>query len=167
MDSKSKKGIENFEALRLQAIELVNSRDDKHLNYEIEKTNDLIEELRVYQAELEIQNDQLRATQEELEESRLYHSELFHYSPTGYAVLSDKGFILDANETLAHMLGLERSDILNRAFNQYVSDEDESVFLGRFKMIMKKEHLVYDDISLQHVEKKTSLFKLLQKRFSG
>ena len=59
--------------------------------------NRLIHELQVHQIELEMQNDELRRTQEELAEAHERYFELFDLAPVGYFVLSDKSEFLEAN----------------------------------------------------------------------
>ncbi|MBI5250474.1 MAG: hypothetical protein HY912_13355 [Desulfomonile tiedjei] len=59
-----------------------------------EQVQVLIHELQVYQIELEMQNDELRRTQQELEASRDNFSELYECAPVGYVTLNDKGLIL-------------------------------------------------------------------------
>ncbi len=56
----------------------------------------LVEDLHVHQIELEIQNEELRRNQLELEVSRDMHSDLYDFSPVGYVTISEKGSILQA-----------------------------------------------------------------------
>ena len=68
-------------------------------------TEKLLHELRVHQAELEVQNDELRRAQAELEASRARYSDLYDLAPGGVFTLSRKGLILDSNLTAASLLG--------------------------------------------------------------
>ena len=49
------------------------------------------QKLRVAQTELELQNEELRETQESLEASRSRYEALFHQAPVGYVVLDHIG----------------------------------------------------------------------------
>jgi PAS domain S-box-containing protein len=73
-------------------------------------------ELQVHQIELEMQNDELRRCQVALEEARDLYSEVFHFAPIGYLILTESGLIQDANLTAAAMLGVERNKALGGPF---------------------------------------------------
>ncbi len=75
---------------------------------EIEDAHRLIFELQTHQIELEMQNDQLRQTQAELEDARKRYFDFYEISPVGHITLSAKGLILKANLTAANLLGIPR-----------------------------------------------------------
>ena len=57
---------------------------------------------------LEIQNRELRETQERLEETSSRYSELYDFAPVGYCTLDPKGNIQEINLTGAALLGTQR-----------------------------------------------------------
>jgi hypothetical protein len=69
-------------------------------------TDRLVRELQVHQIELEMQNDELRRTQSELEASRSRYFDLYDLAPVGCFTLSENGLILEANITGANLLGV-------------------------------------------------------------
>jgi PAS domain S-box-containing protein len=89
---------------------------------------ELIHKLRVHQIELEMQNEELRRAHSELEESRNKYADLYDFAPVGYFTLNDKGIILEVNLTGAASLGVERQNLINQAFYQFVDEESRSVF---------------------------------------
>ena len=57
-----------------------------------EKTpEEIIHELQVHQIELEMQNEELKRVQLELEDSRDKFQDLYDFSPTGYFTLTTRG----------------------------------------------------------------------------
>ena len=88
-----------------------------------EKMASLIHELQVHQIELKMQNDELRRIQNELEKTRDRYSELYNLSPSGYASLSEKGLILEANLTCATLLGAERGLLLGKPFSRFIAKD--------------------------------------------
>ena len=75
-----------------------------------------------------MQNEQLRKAEQELLESRRRYTDLFEFAPTGYLTLSAKGLILEANLTLAKMLGVERRHLLKAPFSSFVSPDDQDTY---------------------------------------
>ena len=72
------------------------------------ETQELVEELRIHQIELEMQNEELRRTQAVVEESRAKYSDLYDFAPVGYLTLNRQGIILEANLTASSSLGKEK-----------------------------------------------------------
>ena len=79
-----------------------------------------LQELRVHQIELELQNEELRRTRNDLEDSREKYFDLYDLAPVGYATLSPEGTILEANLTLATRLGVPRAVLVGRPLSRFV-----------------------------------------------
>ena len=62
-----------------------------------------LHELRVYQIELEMQNEDLRRAQTELDATRARYFDLYDLAPVGYVIISEKGLLLEANLTVASL----------------------------------------------------------------
>src|SRR5262245_35029273 len=80
----------------------------------------VVEELQIHQIELQLQNEQLRETQRDVEDSRQELRDLYDSAPVGYLTINVNGVIVGANLTLATMLGIERRRLIGRHFHQYV-----------------------------------------------
>ncbi len=74
----------------------------------------LVHELGVHQIELEIQNEELRRTQAELETSRDRYRALYEQAPVAYVTTDLKGVVLEANQMARALLGLHPSTIHSR-----------------------------------------------------
>ncbi len=79
-------------------------------------TGKLIHELEVHQIELEMQNQELRKAQEELETSRKKYVDLYDFAPVGYFTLDKDGIIMEANLMGASLLGIDRKRLLKSFF---------------------------------------------------
>jgi PAS domain S-box-containing protein len=95
-----------------------------------------LHELRVHQIELEMQNEELRRTQEELEGSRARYFDLYDLAPVGYLTIGEHGSILQANLTAAKMLGVARGDLVKRPFSRFILREDQDVYYLRRKALL-------------------------------
>src|SRR4051812_9895149 len=61
-------------------------------------------DLRVHQIELEMQNEELRRAQLDLELARHQYFDLYDLAPVAYCTLNEAGLILQANLTAVNML---------------------------------------------------------------
>ena len=88
----------------------------------------LLHELRVHQIELEMQNEELRRTQDELEASRARYFDLYDLAPVGYFAISEQGLILEANLTAAGLLGVPRGALVNQVLSRFILTEDQNIY---------------------------------------
>jgi two-component system, cell cycle sensor histidine kinase and response regulator CckA len=91
-------------------------------------TGRILHELRVHQIELEMQNEELRRAQAEIEAARARYFEIYDLAPVGYVTLSEQGLILDANLTAASMLGVRRGALVKKPFSRFIFDADEDIW---------------------------------------
>ncbi len=85
---------------------------------------ELLHELRVHQIELEMQNEELQRARTALEASHDRYLNLYEFAPVGYFTLTLEGEIVETNLTAAALLGVERDNLLNRHFTNWVAPED-------------------------------------------
>ncbi len=93
-----------------------------------EEARRTLHELRVHQLELEMQNEELRRAQAEIEASRERYCDLYDMAPVGYLTINEKGLILEANITAATLLGVARSALAKQPLTHFILPEDQDVF---------------------------------------
>ncbi|MBN1424080.1 PAS domain S-box protein [Candidatus Fermentibacteria bacterium] len=102
-----------------------------------EEVRKVLHELDVHQIELELQNEELRRAQAELEASRARYFDLYDLAPVGYCTLSEKGLILEVNLAAAALLGVARSALVNRALTSFVYPEDQDIYYLHRKQLFE------------------------------
>ncbi|PIW51579.1 MAG: hypothetical protein COW18_00265 [Zetaproteobacteria bacterium CG12_big_fil_rev_8_21_14_0_65_54_13] len=106
---------------------------------QIEQAHDmqaLIHELRTHQLELEMQNEELCRAELALTASRDRFADLYDFAPVGYVSVNDKGLILQANMTLAGMLGVDRKGLLKQPFSTFVVSDDQAIYYMHRKAVV-------------------------------
>ncbi len=106
-------------------------------NLSEEETSRLLHELQVHQVELEMQNEELSRTREELEISRNRYFHLYNMAPVGYCTVSRQGLILEANLTMARLLGVNRGALINKRLSQFVLREDQNLYYLQTGQLLK------------------------------
>lgn len=84
--------------------------------------------LQVHQIELQMQNEQLRTTQEQLDEASSRYFDLYDLAPVGYCTVNDKGHILEANLMAARLVGWNRNKLITQAITRFISKTDQDVY---------------------------------------
>jgi PAS domain S-box-containing protein len=104
---------------------------------------ELVHEIQVRQAELEIQNEQLQIAYNQLPHS----PNNFNLLPACWFILAPDGTIFQVNDAAATILGLEKEQITGSNFRQYISSGNEYLFnnflRGLFKTHTRKTCELY------------------------
>ncbi|MBI5440212.1 MAG: PAS domain S-box protein [Deltaproteobacteria bacterium] len=87
----------------------------------------LLHDLRVHQAELETQNEELRQARHRLEQALERYADLYETAPVGYVTLDLSGRVLEVNRTAAALLGRERARLLGSTFHDCVEIDDRGL----------------------------------------
>lgn len=116
--------------LRMRAENILNKQNKqiKHKPVTDQTVYQLLEELTIYQAELEVQNEDLIKTQLELEESNNKYVTLYDFAPIGYFTFDQDGLVVEINQAGLNLLGIQKKDILNRCFSRYIASEFQTLF---------------------------------------
>ena len=95
-----------------------------------------LHELRVHQIELEMQNEELRSTQLQLDAERDRYFQLYDLAPVGYLSVSEKGLILQANLSATQLLKGARIHLAKQLFSNFIAPSDQDIYyLLRRKVI--------------------------------
>lgn len=120
-------------SLRERAEALLSQAEEDGLDLAPNEIVRLIHDLSVYQIELELQNENLRSIQNQLEDSRDRYARLYHQAPVGYLSLDRRGIIQYVNQTFARLVGWESSDLIGQALANFMIGLDREKFLSRFR----------------------------------
>ncbi|MBK9357789.1 MAG: PAS domain S-box protein [Bacteroidales bacterium] len=126
---KPNKKLTNAALLRKKAEEQLKSQQSKtSLSFSEPDLLKLIHELEVHQIELEMQNEELVLAKEKAEQAEEKYTELYDFAPSGYISLSKKGEILELNFAAARILGKERTKLIKKQFDFFVSINTQLTF---------------------------------------
>jgi diguanylate cyclase (GGDEF)-like protein/PAS domain S-box-containing protein len=139
MMKEDKTKPDRLAALRRRAEEVLQQRPGELREMAPEDIQHLIHELQVHQIELELQNEELRRAQVELELARDRYLDLYDFAPVGYFTLSEAGLILRANLTAATMLGVERGRLIKQPLSRFILSEDQDVYYLHRKQLFETQ----------------------------
>lgn len=97
---------------------------------------EMFHELRVHQIELEIQNEELRQAQAELETSRARLGDLYDYAPVGYVTESQTGVIVEANLTATTLLNVPWGELIRVPLSHFILPEDQDIYHRHRKQLL-------------------------------
>ena len=87
-----------------------------------------LHELRVHQIELEMQNEELRRAQAELDIQRERYFDIYDNAPVGYCIVNDRELIVEANLTAATLLGVARNALIKQPIFRLLRHEGRPIF---------------------------------------
>jgi PAS domain S-box-containing protein len=139
-----------YDQLRKRAEAMVTKALGLLKGITLDKPKTLLHELEVHQAELEIQNEDLRDTQYRLEAARDQYTDLFDFAPVGYLVLDKKGVIININLTACDLLGIERSAIKGKPLSAYMAKGESRTLFLKLRQAFKTGQLPSFELQIKH-----------------
>ncbi len=94
-----------------------------------------LHELRVHQIELEMQNEELRRIQLELELARTRYFDLYDLAPVGYATINEAGLVLEANLAACDLLRTPRGGLVRKAISKFILKDDQDIYYRHRKVL--------------------------------
>jgi PAS domain S-box-containing protein len=127
--------------LRRQAEEIARdnaAKSPKHFEaLSPEETQHMLHELQVHQIELEMQNEELRQAQVQLDTGRARYFDLYDLAPVGYVTISEQGLLLEVNLTTTTLLGVTRNELIKQPFSRFVLREDQDTYYFLHKQLFE------------------------------
>jgi PAS domain S-box-containing protein len=123
--------------LRQQAESLIAEKSKDTGQVKLEDVKEIVNELQVHRIELEMQNEELRRIQSELQDSQDKYLNLYNSAPIGYFTLDRNGVILEANATGAALFGMEKSALLKTRFTHLISPDSQDNFYFHCRELYK------------------------------
>ena len=143
------------QAEEIARLKAVNSHEDvKRLSPE--EISKMLHELQVHQIELEMQNEELRRSEYELEIARERYFDIFDLAPVGYCTINENGLILEANLTAAGMMGVARDALGRQLFTRFVLKDDQDFYYLHRKQLTQSGAL--QDFELRMVKQDGTIF---------
>ncbi|NBC29863.1 MAG: PAS domain-containing protein, partial [Spirochaetes bacterium] len=114
--------------LRERAEQIIAERQGPLPEHDIQDLEGLLHEIGVRQVELELQNQELKRAQAELESSLDRYRELYDFAPVGYLTIHKDERIARANFQAADLLDCPRGELQGRSLSHFVEPEDLQAF---------------------------------------
>ncbi|MCA9217061.1 MAG: PAS domain S-box protein, partial [Planctomycetales bacterium] len=125
----------NADSLRRRAEETLRRTNSDIQRLPLKDLQSLVHELQVHQIELKMQNEELRHTQIQLQDSRDSYSELYELAPVGYLTLDEDGVIKRANLAACTLFGLERLALIGTKIARHVIADDQDNLHRTFRRL--------------------------------
>lgn len=127
--------------LRKQAEEKVRlhagSVPEEFASLSAEDIQTTLHDLQVHQIELEMQNEQLRATQTALDSARARYFDLYDLAPVGYMTITEKGLIAESNLTAAALLAIDRAQLVKQLFSRFILKTNQDIYYLKSKRLFE------------------------------
>jgi len=146
----SDRQTDRLSSLRRKAEEKLRTQLERLQKLSARDIHELVHDLGTHQIELEMQNEELRKTRDELESSRNKYVELYEFAPVGYFIIDVHGLIEGANLTGAQLLGIERGLLLKRPFIGFIAETaDRDIFAKHRKEVFQSQGTLTCEIRLK------------------
>jgi len=157
MNKEENKSLTDAQLLRMKAEAQLKLNENKsgslESDFDIKK---MLHELQVHQIELEMQNEELRESNESTELALKKYTMLYDLAPMGYFTLDQNGNISELNFTGAEMLGERRFSLINTNFKLFVADQSKMIFNEFFSNVFSGNYKESCEIMLGYNNKTLS-----------
>jgi PAS domain S-box-containing protein len=134
--------------LRQRAEEALRGKPVDLTGLPAEDIQSLLHELQVHQVELTLQNEELQHTQVALVTARDQYSDLYNFAPVGYCTVDRNGFILEANQTLSVLLGIDQAKLTHKKLSDFVDREAQDEYYLHHQRTFEESQRQVTDIQM-------------------
>ena len=129
-----------FLELRKRALDIIGEYKEVPPQVFDAKLRKLIFELDTARLELELQNEDLRQTEQALTSSQVKYDILYQLAPVGYLTLNTELRIAESNRRAAELLGDELVKLRARKFSDFIHHDDQDIFHIRWQELLASGH---------------------------
>jgi two-component system, cell cycle sensor histidine kinase and response regulator CckA len=146
--------------LRQRAEEQINHQASSVANDAFEDMAYLLHELKVHTIELEMQNEELKKTQLELETSQRKYTDLYEFSPVGLFALGANTRIQEPNMTLCVMLGIAPHQLAGQDLTAFIEPAAQDAFHVFYHSLKRTQQPQQCEIVLIRLNQETLVVRL-------
>ena len=138
MSSKNQLSLKNTTKEKLnpslyeKAEKILQLKEETRVNsdkkYSLLEMQEICHDLEVHEIELEMQNEELIHTYQELDNSNKRYFDFYNLAPVGYLTLSEEGLILEANLTSSTLLGISTQILIQKPVSHFILQEDQDIY---------------------------------------
>ena len=108
-----------------------------------------IYELQVHQIELQMQNEELRRIQLELDCARSRYFDLYDLAPVAHCTLSETDLIVEANLAMSTLVGLARHALIGKPITRFIHKSAQDSFYLQRNRLLEQDAVVSFDLQMQ------------------
>ncbi len=112
----------------------------------------IVQELSIHQIELEMQNETLQDSRDEIEREHNRYINFYNFAPVGYLTLARDGTIREANHAIARMLSVERSHLQGGGvgFGRFIVQRDLPAFNRMLERVFQSRTQEHCEIMIEN-----------------
>lgn len=108
----------------------------------------LLHELQVHQVEVDLQHEELRRSRADLEATLIRQIELYDFAPVGCFTVDGDTALRELNLTAAHMLGVERAQLLGRPLDSFLAPQSAQALQAMLDRVISGSQTQVDELQV-------------------
>ncbi len=136
---ETKLGTKPPDTLRIRAEKFLTAEGGEFDKTSPAAVKKLVLDLKMYQLQLEMQNEELQRAQESITQARDRYADLYDFAPVGYFTLNRKGEIVEVNLAGAQLLGVERHRLVNRSSFRWIAPESREICRTHYRKVFENQ----------------------------